>query len=203
MQKVTIFASVALVGALSLGVATPAFAHGGGRDGGSGAAVSGDTQLTDLATRLGITKEKIVQAERDQAKADIDKAVAAGTITAAQGAAYKQIIDANLSTSGHGVRLPHLRTSATATTTAAQRQAAADARLAEFLGRLGVTKEAYQKALADQSKAGVDAAVTAGRLNGAQAAARKALIDANVAAGDLGGGRGGFDDGGGGRGGRH
>ena len=158
---------------------------------------------TEVAARLGISVAKITEANKAQAKAEVDKALAAGTINAAQASAYKTLID-NDTDGRSGVRLPHVE-SATEPTQA-ERDAARTARLTEYVGRLGVTVDAYTKAQKDQAKADVDKAVTAGRLTAAQAAEMKTRIDSSTGIGgrDGFGGKGGFGgpDGFGGKGGR-
>ena len=193
---------------LTLGLAAPALAQTT-----STAAASATTQKarptqaeraalrlarqTEFAARLGISVAKITEANRAQAKAEVDKALAAGTINAAQAAAYKTLIDNE--TDGRGaMRLPHAE-SATEPTQA-ERDATRLARLTEYVGRLGVSVDTYTKAAKDQAKADVDKAVTAGRLTAAEASVAKATIDASTGLG----GRGGFDGGfGGGPGGGH
>ena len=158
---------------------------------------------TEFAARLGVSVAKITEANNAQAKADVDKALAAGTINAAQAAAYKTLIDNE--TNGRGaMRLPHAE-SATEPTQA-ERDATRLARLTEYVGRLGISVDTFTKASKDQAKADVDKAVTAGRLTAAEATVAKANIDASTGLGGrggFGGGFGGHSGGdGGGRGGR-
>jgi hypothetical protein len=155
-------------------------------------------QIADLAKRLGITVEKLTQATKEQRKAEVDKAVTAGKITAAEAVTIKAAIDAGTKPGeglgmGMGMGMGDKRGNdagvAPVRKTAAERKAAADAAVAEFAGRLGVTPAALVAATKDQAKARVDADLAAGYLTAAQAAAQKAVIDA---ADGLGGGRGGM-----------
>ncbi len=194
-------AAAALGTALTLGVAVPAFAQPAtttvtatatqtARD------AARTAQIADLAKRLGVTVEKLTQATKDQRKADVDKAVTAGKITAAEAVTIKAAIDSGVKP-GKGIGMggkdnkdggedkndgvpPVLKT-------AAERKAAADAAAAEFASRLGVTPAVLIAAGKDQAKARVDADLAAGYLTAAQAAAEKAVIDA---ADGFGGGRG-------------
>ena len=165
-------------------------------------------QIADFAKRLGVTVEKLTQATKEQRKAEIDKAVAAGKITAAEAVTIKAAIDAGTKPikglgigkggkGGKGMGDKSATGVAPVRMTAAERKAAADAAAAEFAGRLGVTPSALVTAAKDQAKARVDADLAAGYLTAAQAAAEKAVIDA---ADGVGGGRGGFGGMGGGRG---
>lgn len=160
-------------------------------------------RLSAFAGRLGITVAKITQANMDQAKADVDKALAAGTINAAQAAAYKTLIDNDTNGRG-GFHVPRGMDASATEPTQAERDADRLARLTTYVGRLGVSVDAYTKASKDQAKADVDAAVTAGRITAAQATEVKARIDASTSVG--GHGLGGFGFGGrgdfGGRGGQ-
>lgn len=54
-----------------------------------------DARATELAGRLGVTKDTLVNAVKAQAKAKVDADLAAGYITAAQATAKKAMIDAN------------------------------------------------------------------------------------------------------------
>lgn len=159
-------------------------------------------QIADLAKRLGITVEKLTQATKEQRKAEVDKAVTAGKITAAEAVTIKSAIDAGTKPGkglgmgkgmgegmGEGDKTGNVAGVAPVRKTAAERKAAADAAAAEFAGRLGVTPAALVSATKDQAKARVDADLAAGYLTAAQAAAEKAVIDA---ADGVGGGRGGF-----------
>ena len=145
---------------------------------------------------------QITQADKDQAKADVDKALAAGTINAAQAGAYKTLIDND--SDGRGFHVPHVRPSTGTEPTQAERDAQRAARLKEYTARLGVTVDAYTKAQKEQAKADVDAAVTAGRITAAQATEMKTRIDSSTGGFDgpgMGGGRGHGGPGMGGRGG--
>ncbi len=192
--------------ALSLGVAAPAFAQTSSttattvnptktRPTEAEREATKAARLSSFAGRLGVTVAQITEANKAQAKADVDKALAAGTINAAQAAAYKTLIDND--TDGRGFRVPKVRSSTTQPTQA-ERDAQRLARLTEYVGRLGVSVDAYTKASKDQAKADVDAAVTAGRLTAAQATEMKARIDASTGVdgpgigghGGMGGGRG-------------
>jgi len=159
--------------------------------------------LAALAGRLGVTTEKIQKAMTDQAKADVDKAVAAGTITAAQGATIKTGIDQGI---GGRFRLkaPHRATSSATPPTAAERQAEHSAREADLAARIGVTADQLKQARTAQAKANIDAQVTAGRLTTEQAATLKTAIDQGLQGGRGPGGHGGHGGPGGhgGRGGR-
>ncbi len=210
-------AALGLGTVLTLGVGVPAFAQSTSTTASTVASsTAGTTQKvrptqaereaartareTEFAARLGISVAKITEANKAQAKADVDKALAAGTINAAQASAYKTLIDNDTDGRG-GMRLPHGAKSTTATApTEAERDAARTARLTEYVARLGVTVDAYTKAQKDQAKADVDKAVTAGRLTAAQATVAKANIDAATGFGGKGGFGGDFD-GPGGRGG--
>ena len=131
-----------------------------------------------FAGRLGVTVAQITQADKDQAKADVDGALAAGTINAAQAGAYKTLIDND--SDGRGLRVPHVRSATGIEPTQAERDAQRAARLKEYTARLGVTVDAYTKAQKDQAKADVDAAVTAGRITAAQATEMKTRIDSST-----------------------
>ena len=130
--------------------------------------------LSDLATRLGVSVEKIQTAMKEQAKADIDKAVAAGTITAAQGTTMKTAIDQGI---GGRFGLHHHRNASTTPPTAAERQAQMAAREADLASRIGVTAEQLKAARNAQAKARIDAQVTAGRITAEQAATLKTAVD--------------------------
>lgn len=54
-----------------------------------------DARATELAGRLGVTKDTLVNAVKDQAKVKVDADLTAGYITTAQAAARKAMIDAN------------------------------------------------------------------------------------------------------------
>jgi hypothetical protein len=202
-------AAAALGTTLTFGIAAPAFAQTTttpvtataeqtARD------AARTAQIADFAKRLGVTVEKLTQATKEQRKADLDKAVAAGKITAAEAVTIKAAIDAGtkpvkglgMGKGGEGKGGPQSGV-APVRKTAAERKAAADAAAAEFAGRLGVTPAALVAAGKDQAKARVDADLAAGYLTPAQAAAQKAVIDA---ADGVGGPRGGFGGFGGGRG---
>jgi hypothetical protein len=205
--------------ALTFGVAAPAFAQTATTATAATAATAAQTdraaahaaQIADLAKRLGVTVEKLTQATKDQRKAEVDKAVVAGEITAAEAVTLKAAIDAGTKLGkglgigkglGKGKNDSGTPGVAPVRKSAAERKAAADAAAAEFAARLGVTPAALVTAGKDQAKARVDADLAAGYLTAAQAAAQKAVIDA---ADGVGGGRGGFDGGfgggfGGGRG---
>jgi hypothetical protein len=169
-------ASVALLGALSLGATAPAFAQtstttaptttAASRE--AGHAARRDAEAADLAARLGITKEKVLSVWTAQESAPRPARPTTGTVP-----------------------------------TAAERKAAAATQFAAYASALGVSPEALTKALADQQKAEIDKRVADGSLTAAQAAARKALVDADVAAGDIRGvgGKGGRGPGGHGPGG--
>ncbi len=187
---------------LTLGLAAPAFAQTTSTTAAAAAATTqkarptqaerAAAQLarqTEFAARLGITVAKITEANKVQAKAEVDKALAAGTINAAQAAAYKTLIDNDTDGRG-GMRLPHAE--AATEPTQAERDAARLARLTEYVGRLGVSVDTYTKASKDQAKADVDKAVTAGRLTAAEATVAKANIDASTGMGGRGGFEGGF-----------
>ena len=207
-------AVVGLGAAVSLGIAAPVFAQSS-TTASAATTVNPTTTKTRptqaerqaaetarkaaFASRLGVTVAQITQADKDQAKADVDKAFAAGTINAAQAGAYKTLIDND--SDGRGFRVPHTHSTAATEPTQAERDAERAARLKEYTARLGVTADAYTKAQKDQAKADVDAAVTAGRITAAQATEIQARIDSSTGGFDgrgLGGGRGV----GGGRGGR-
>jgi hypothetical protein len=196
-------AAVALGTSLALGIAAPAFAQTPAAP--TVAATAAQTardaartaQIADLAKRLGVTVEKLTQATKDQRKAEVDKAVAAGKITAADAVTLKAAIDSGVKPGkGPGMgkgekggdKGPKTNGVPPVRKTAAERKAAADAAAAEFAGRLGVTPAALVAAGKDQAKARVDADLAAGYLTPAQAAAEKAVIDA---ADGFGGGRGG------------
>lgn len=159
-------AASAVLGTLFLGLGTPAFAQTATTtttattastaktDRSADHAARRDANAADLASRLGITKEKVLAA-----------------LTAREA-------------------LPHVKPTDGTRPTAAERKAAASARLASLAGSLGVSVDALTKALVEQQKAHIDARVTNGSLTAAQAAARKAVVDADVAAGDFGGERG-------------
>jgi hypothetical protein len=202
-------AAAALGTTLTFGIAAPAFAQTTPAPVTATAAQTArdaarTAQIADFAKRLGVTVEKLTQATKEQRKADLDKAVAAGKITAAEAVTIKAAIDAGtkpvkglgLGKGGAGKRGSDSGV-APVRKTAAERKAAADAAAAEFAGRLGVTPAALVAAGKDQAKARVDADLAAGYLTPAQAAAQKAVIDA---ADGVGGGRGGFGGMGGGRG---
>jgi hypothetical protein len=205
-------AAAALGTTLTFGIAAPAFAQTTttpvtataeqtARD------AARTAQIADFAKRLGVTVEKLTQATKEQRKADLDKAVAAGKITAAEAVTIKAAIDAGTKPgkglgmgkggAGKGDKGGPDSGVAPVRKTAAERKAAADAAAAEFAGRLGVTPAALVAASKDQAKARVDADLAAGYLTAAQAAAQKAVIDA---ADGVGGPRGGFGGFGGGRG---
>jgi hypothetical protein len=205
-------AAAALGTTLTFGIAAPAFAQTTttpvtataeqtARD------AARTAQIADFAKRLGVTVEKLTQATKEQRKADLDKAVAAGKITAAEAVTIKAAIDAGTKPgkglgmgkggAGKGDKGGSDSGVAPVRKTAAERKAAADAAAAEFAGRLGVTPAALIAASKDQAKARVDADLAAGYLTAAQAAAQKAVIDA---ADGVGGPRGGFGGFGGGRG---
>lgn len=184
------FAALGLGAALTLGLGVPALAQGTSTPTSQATASASQkarptkaereaartARETEFAARLGISVAKITEANKAQAKAEVDKALAAGTINAAQAGAYKTLIDNNTDGRG-GIRLPHAE-SATAPTQA-ERDAARTARLTEYVARLGVTVDAYTKAQKEQAKADVDKAVTAGRLTAAQATDIKARIDSS------------------------
>jgi hypothetical protein len=204
--------AAALGTTLAFGIAAPAFAQTTTTPIAATAAQTAreaarTAQIADFAKRLGVTVEKLTQATKEQRKADIDKAVAAGKITAAEAVTIKAAIDAGtkpvkglgFGKGGAGMRDKNGSATGVARVrkTAAERKAAADAAAAEFAGRLGVTPAALVAAGKDQAKARVDADLAAGYLTAAQAAAEKAVIDA---ADGVGSGRGGFGGFGGGRG---
>ncbi len=218
-MRTSILGAAALTGAITLGVgipvlaqtatSTPTSAPATTTKSASGATDDTDkadhaaqrtAERADLAARLGITVAKLDEADKAMRLADIDAAVAAGRLTAEQGAALKQAVNTGTRPGGiepggrgRGRGIDGPPASGTRPTTE-QRKAEADARLTRYLGLLGVSKETYTKAVTDIAKARIDQAVTDGRLTAAQAAARKAVVDADVAAGALpgGGGRGGF-----------
>lgn len=132
--------------------------------------------ISDLASRLGVTAEKFQKAMTDQAKADVDKAVVAGTITAAQGTTIKTGIDQGIG-GRFGIKAPHRATSTGTPPTAAERLAEHTARQADLAARIGVTADQLNQARTAQAKANVDAQVTAGRLTAEQAATLKTAID--------------------------
>ena len=181
-------AAIGLGAALSLGIAAPVFAQTSATTVNPAATKSRPTQAerqaaeaarkAAFASRLGVTVAQITQADKDQAKADVDKALAAGTINAAQAGAYKTLIDND--SDGRGFRVPHVRPATGTEPTQAERDAQRAARLKEYAARLGVTVDAYTKAQKDQAKADVDAAVTAGRITAAQATEMKARIDSST-----------------------
>ncbi len=193
-------AAVALGTTLALGIAAPAFAQTPATTTATATTAQSardsarTAQIADLASRLGITVEKLTQATKEQRKAEVDKAVAAGKITAADATALKASIDSGVRPAkglgiGKGGKDKNTTPGvAPVRKTAAERKAAADAAAAEFAGRLGVTPAALVAAGKDQAKARVDADLAAGYLTPAQAAAQKAVIDA---ADGFGGGRGG------------
>jgi hypothetical protein len=206
-------AAAALGATLAVGIAVPAFAQTPATT--TVAATAAQTareaarsaQIADLAKRLGVTVEKLTQATKDQRKAEVDKAVAAGKISAADAVILKAAIDSGVkpgkgSGIGKGAKGGDKNTTAVAPVrkTAVERKAAADAAAAEFAGRLGVTPAALVAVAKDQAKARVDADLAAGYLTPAQAAAEKAVIDAADGFGGGRGGKGGFGGLGGGRG---
>jgi hypothetical protein len=206
-------AAAALGTTLALGIAVPAFAQTPASTTATAAQTSRDAartaQIADLAKRLGITVEKLTQATKDQRKAEVDKAVIAGKITAADAVTLKAAIDSGVKPAkGFGMGKgdkggPGQNSTGVAPVrqTAAEHKAAADAAAAEFAGRLGVTPAALVAAGKDQAKARVDADLAAGYLTAAQAAAQKAVIDAADGFGGGRGHKGGFGGiGGGGRG---
>jgi hypothetical protein len=215
-------AALGLGAALSLGLVAPAFAQSSATTTATQTAAASTTKPTRaqrdaehtarkaaFAARLGVTVAAFDQAAKDQAKVDVDKALAAGTINAAQATAYKTLIDNDTSGRNH-MRFPHAPMTDGATEpTQAERDAQRTARLTEFVARLGVTLEKYTQASKDQAKADVDAAVTAGRITVEEATARKAAIDAGTGLEGRGDFDGGFGKGRhghskhGGRGGRH
>lgn len=199
-------AALGLGAALSLGMAAPAFAQSASttattvsttktRPTQAERQAAKTARLSAFANRLGLTVAQITAANKAQAKADVDKALAAGTINAAQAGAYQTLIENDAD--GRGFRVPHVRSTTGTQPTQAERDAQRLARLTEYVGRLGVTVDAYTKAQKDQAKADVDAAVTAGRVTAAQATEMKTRIDASTGIGGhgfggigLGGGRG-------------
>ena len=216
-------AAAALGTTLAFGIAVPAFAQTPATT--TVAATAAQTnrdaartaQIADLAKRLGITVEKLTQATKDQRKAEVDKAVAAGKISAADAVTLKAAIDSGVKPGkgsgtgkggedgkggegGEGGDDKNTTGVAPVRKTAAERKAAADAAAAEFAGRLGVTPAVLVAAANDQAKARVDADLAAGYLTPAQAAAEKAVIDAADGFGGGRGGKGGFGGFGGGRG---
>ena len=204
-------AAVGLGAALSFGIAAPVFAQTSATTVNPIATKARPTEAerqaaeaarkAAFAGRLGVTVAQITQADKDQAKADVDKALAAGIINAAQAGAYKTLIDNDNDSDGRGFRVPHVRPATGSEPTQAEREAQRAARLKEYAARLGVTVDAYTKAQKDQAKADVDAAVTAGRITAAQATGMKARIDSSTGGFD-GPGNGGPGPGGhGGRGG--
>ena len=210
-------AALGIGAALSLGIAAPVFAQTSATTATTVNPTTTKTRPTQaereaaeaarkaaFAGRLGVTVAQITQADKDQAKADVDKALAAGTINAAQAGAYKTLIDND--SNGRGFRVPHVRSATGTEPTQAERDAQRAARLKEYTARLGVTVDAYTKAQKDQAKADVDAAVTAGRITAAQATEMKTRIDSSTGGFDgpgMGGGRGHGGPGmGGGHGGR-
>jgi hypothetical protein len=201
-------AAAALGTTLTFGIAAPAFAQTATTPVAATAAQTArdaarTAQIADFAQRLGVTVEKLTQATKEQRKAELDKAVAAGKITAAEAVTIKAAIDAGtkpvkglgIGKGGKGMGDKSATGVAPVRKTAAERKAAADAAAAEFAGRLGVTPAALVTAAKDQAKARVDADLAAGYLTAAQAAAKKAVIDA---ADGVGAGRGGFGGMGGG-----
>ena len=215
-------AAAALGTSLVLGIAAPAFAQTAATSTATATATAAQTanqatraaartaQIADLAQRLGVTVEKLTQATKDQRKAEVDKAVTAGKITAAEAVTLKAAIDSGVKPArgsglgkgfGKGDKDNATPGVAPVRKSAAERKAAADAAAAEFAGRLGVTPAALVTATKDQAKARVDADLAAGYLTAAQAAAQKAVIDAADGFGGGRGGKGGFGGGfGGGRG---
>jgi hypothetical protein len=207
-------AAAALGATLALGIAVPAFAQTPATT--TVAATAAQTardaartaQTADLAKRLGVTVEKLTQATKDQRKAEVDKAVAAGKISAADAVTLKAAIDSGVKPAkgsgigkgGNGYKDKNTPGVAPVRKTAAERKAAADAAAAEFAGRLGVTPAALVAAGKDQAKARVDADLAAGYITAAQAAAEKAVIDAAEGFGGGRGGKGGFGSGRGHRG---
>ena len=197
-------AAVGLGAALSLGIAAPVFAQTAATTVNPTATKTRPTpaerqaaeaaRKAAFASRLGVTVAQITQADKDQAKADVDRALAAGTINAAQAGAYRTLIDND--SDGRGSRIPRVRPATGTEPTQAEREAQRAVRLKEYTVRLGVTVDAYTKAQKDQAKADVDAAVTAGRITAAQATELKARIDSST------GGFGGPGKGGPGHGGR-
>ena len=202
-------AAVGLGAALSLGIAAPVFAETAATTANPTATKTRPTpaerqaaeaaRKAAFASRLGVTVAQITQADKDQAKADVDRALAAGTINAAQAGAYRTLIDND--SDGRGSRIPRVRPATGTEPTQAEREAQRAVRLKEYTVRLGVTVDAYTKAQKDQAKADVDAAVTAGRITAAQATELKARIDSSTGGPGVGGGRGGH--GGPGMGGGH
>ncbi len=124
----TSLAALGLGGALALGLAAPAFSQATSSTTPPAAAAKGQrgdrrqltdaeraakdaehkanqtARLTELATRLGVSVDKLKAALADQAKADVDKAVAAGRLTAAQATEIKTRIDAGDTGPGFGGR---------------------------------------------------------------------------------------------------
>lgn len=212
-------AAVALGTTLAFGIAAPAFAQTATTTTATATAAktaaqvareaARTAQIADLASRLGVTVEKLTQATKDQGKAEVDRAVTAGKITAAEAVVLKAAIDSGVKPGkdlGKGLGIGKHNKGGTTIgvapvrKTAAERKAAADAAAAEFAGRLGVTPAALVAAGKDQAKARVDADLAAGYLTPAQAAAQKAVIDAADGFGGGRGGKGGFGGGHGGRG---
>jgi hypothetical protein len=207
-------AAAALGATLALGIAVPAFAQTPATTtvGATAAQTTREAartaQIADLAKRLGVTVEKLTQATKDQRKAEVDKAVTAGKITAADAVILKAAIDSGVKPAkgsgigkgGNGPKDKNTAGVAPVRKTAAERKAAADAAAAEFAGRLGVTPAVLVAAGKDQAKARVDADLAAGYITAAQAAAEKAVIDAADGFGGGRGGKGGFGSGRGHRG---
>jgi hypothetical protein len=210
-------AAAALGATLAVGIAVPAFAQTPATTtvGATAAQTTRDAaraaQIADLAKRLGVTVEKLTQATKDQRKAEVDKAVTAGKITAADAVILKAAIDSGVKPAkgsgigkggkgGNGSKDKNTAGVAPVRKTAAERKAAADAAAAEFAGRLGVTPAVLVAAGKDQAKARVDADLAAGYITAAQAAAEKAVIDAADGFGGGRGGKGGFGSGRGHRG---
>ena len=193
--------ATAIVGSLAVG-ANPASAQTATTTTAAKSATSHSdaraADLNDLASRLGVSVEKIQTAEKEQAKADVDKALAAGTITAAQATTLKTAIDQGIG-GKHGLRVP--RSSSTTRPTDAERQAAATAREADLAARIGVTADALKAARTAHAKARIDAQVTAGRITAEQAATLKTAIDQGLVGGHGFGGHGGGRGGHGGFGG--
>jgi hypothetical protein len=211
MNKRTRIGAVGVGAALSLGLGLPALAQSTTTVAPTAAAATKTrptqaerqaaeaARVSVFAGRLGVTVAKITEANKAQAKADVDKALAAGTINAAQAAAYKVLIDNDAD--GRGFGGPKFRAEGATEPTQAERDAQRLARLTEYTARLGVSIDAYTKASKDQAKADIDAAVTAGRITAAQATEMKARVDASTGLDGRGFGFGGGKGGRGGHGG--
>jgi len=153
---------------------------------GAGAAVAGgglgdqQTFLNDVAKRLNVTPEQLKAALKGASEDRIDAAVAAGKITKAQGDAMKQRVAQGgmpFFGGGHHGGFGHggpMSMSAAAsylglTETELHTQLESGKTLAQIAKDKGKTVDGLKKAITDQAKKTLDAAVKAGTITQAQA----------------------------------